>query len=177
MEFQDLKKSVSFRTSRSSGAGGQHVNKVETKVEVLFNISEAEFLSDLEKSLARRRLSKRINKEGVLIVSNQSSRSQIGNKEAALKTLFDLLKNAIKPPKKRKKVKPLVAEKNKRLKAKKRKSEIKAGRKKIDYCIKKPWQLIRAKAFLIGLFNHPKFFSDFGESCNSFFQMLFIMSC
>lgn len=133
MDIDVLKQAVTFRTSRSSGAGGQHVNKVETKVDVLLDIESADFLTDNQRALVRKNLSNRINKDGILIVSNQSSRSQLANKEAALSELFQLLKKAIVPPRKRKKVKPLTADREKRLKAKKRKSEIKAKRGKIDF--------------------------------------------
>ena len=131
MDFESLKKAVSFRTSRSSGAGGQHVNKVETKVEVLFEVETSDLLTEAQKNLVKKRLANRITKDGILILSNQSSRSQLANKEAALNELHALLEKAIIPPKKRKKVKPLVADKKKRLDAKKKHGEKKAARKKV----------------------------------------------
>lgn len=131
MEIQALKEEVTFRTARSSGAGGQHVNKVETKVDVLFDVQNSKILTEAEKALVSERLKNRITKNGLLILSNQDSRSQSANREAVLETLFELLKKSIVPPKKRKKVKPRQADKKKRLEAKKRQSEKKAARKKV----------------------------------------------
>lgn len=119
-----------FRTSRSSGSGGQHVNKVETRVELLFDVEGSNLLFEKQKKLIRRRLKSRINKEGILIIANQESRSQARNKEAAIAQFDELIKKALRPPKKRKKVKRLTAHPEKRLRNKKRRSEKKALREK-----------------------------------------------
>lgn len=126
-----LRSELKFRTARSSGSGGQHVNKVETKVELLFDIAASKLLTATQKDRIRRVLRHRINKEGILQLSVQTSRSQATNREEAARKFCKLVQNALIPPKKRKKVKPLVAERAKRLKTKKHRSEIKTLRKKI----------------------------------------------
>ena len=136
MEAEKLIQELKFRTSRSSGAGGQHVNKVETKVELLFNLEESNALSKEEKDNARKRLAKKINKAGILILSSQKTRSQLANKEIVIEEFLKLMERAVKPPKKRKKVKPLTADREKRLSKKKRQSEKKAARKKVDASFK-----------------------------------------
>jgi ribosome-associated protein len=131
MNFDALHKELTFRTSRASGSGGQHVNKVSTRVELVFHISDSEVLTDAQKALALKRLSNRINKNGELIIACQESRSQLKNKQLAIARFETLISKAVIPPKKRKKVKPLVANKAKRLDKKKRHAEKKSMRKKI----------------------------------------------
>ncbi|HFA49634.1 MAG TPA: aminoacyl-tRNA hydrolase [Bacteroidetes bacterium] len=131
MDLELLIPEVKFRTSRSSGAGGQHVNKVETKVELLFDVQQSAILTDEQKQLATERLENRINKNGILIVSSQKTRSQLANKEDAIANFLFLIEEAIRPVKKRKKRRRSKADKEKRLKEKKMQSEKKALRKKV----------------------------------------------
>ena len=128
-----LRPELNFRTSRSSGSGGQHVNKVETRVELLFDVMASKVLSATQKRRIKNALKKRINKEGVLQLSVQESRSQAANREKAIRKFYKLIKKALVPPKKRKKVKPLVANREKRLKKKKQRSEVKAMRGKVQW--------------------------------------------
>ena len=76
MDIQKIKREVKFKTARSSGSGGQHVNKVATKVELIFAIDQSEGLEGFEKRLLHKNLKHRINKAGVLLLTDESSRSQ-----------------------------------------------------------------------------------------------------
>lgn len=120
---------LDFKAVRSSGPGGQHANKTATRVELSFEVSASEALSEKEKERIFKKLSGRINKEGVLKMANEDSRSQHTNKDLVIQNFLFELKEALKKPKPRKKTKPTKASKIKRLKAKKKKSEIKANRK------------------------------------------------
>lgn len=119
-----------FKTSRSSGAGGQNVNKVSSKVELDFDINNSNLLNEEQKSVLLKKLENRINKEGVLQIIVQEDRSQLANKETAIKKFYELLTKSFIEKKKRKPTKPSKGSKEKRLQSKKRASEIKTLRKK-----------------------------------------------
>lgn len=108
------------------------MNKVETKVELRFDVQNSRVLEEAEKQLILTNLSNRINAEGILLLTNQTSRSQLDNKEAVIAEFCRLLEQATTPPKKRKKVKPLTADREKRLSTKKRDSEKKSLRSKVS---------------------------------------------
>lgn len=123
---------LQFKAVRSSGAGGQHVNKVSTKIELSFDLSNSKAISDIEKERLLVKLENRLTKENVLLMQCDESRSQHKNKQLVIKRLLETLKNALIVPKKRKKTKPSRAAVEKRLKAKKKSSQKKANRSKPD---------------------------------------------
>lgn len=129
LQERGLEKELEFQTSRSGGPGGQHANKVSSKVEVRFYPDNSDVLTETEKYKVREKLSHRISNEGALIITAQESRSQHVNKDIVTEKLFALLEEALKPRRRRKKTKPSYAAKQKRLKKKKERSEKKQNRK------------------------------------------------
>lgn len=126
----DLQREISYKASRSGGKGGQNVNKVSTKVELLFPIGTSLLFTDEEKQLLVHKLHSRFNKDGLLQVVCDEERSQLLNKEIALERLAQLLSQALIVPKARKKVKISKAKKAARLDAKKLHSAKKESRRK-----------------------------------------------
>jgi ribosome-associated protein len=114
---------VTFKTVRSRGKGGQHVNKVATRVELYFSVNDSDVLSDEQKSLVLKKLSKRTNKNGVMIFVSDESRSQFANKEQAKKKFLNAIEKALTIQKKRIASEPSHATKEKRLREKKMVSE------------------------------------------------------
>ncbi|MDN3588000.1 alternative ribosome rescue aminoacyl-tRNA hydrolase ArfB [Pedobacter aquatilis] len=127
---EQILKNISFKTSRSSGKGGQNVNKVSSKVELIFNISTASFLSQQEKELLLKKLSNRIDNEGLLHIVTQEDRSQLLNKEKTIVKLIDLIKKSLLVQKERKAVKIPKAIIEKRLRNKAENSSKKETRRK-----------------------------------------------
>ena len=87
---------LDFQFSKSSGPGGQHVNKTESRVELRFNVSGSYYLTDHNKSEIIKKLGSRITDNGILILTSQESRSQLKNKEIVIERFFDLLQNTLK---------------------------------------------------------------------------------
>ncbi|WP_397364435.1 alternative ribosome rescue aminoacyl-tRNA hydrolase ArfB [Olleya sp. R77988] len=125
-----LQKEFTLKAIKSSGSGGQHVNKVATKIELSFSISESVVLSSEQKILIQSKLANRLTKDQVLILQCGESRSQLKNKGIAIKRAFSILEAALKVKTKRKPTKIPRAVIRKRLKNKKYNSERKANRKK-----------------------------------------------
>ncbi|WP_372754004.1 alternative ribosome rescue aminoacyl-tRNA hydrolase ArfB [Labilibaculum sp.] len=129
---KDLSKEFEFITSRSSGPGGQNVNKVNSKVELRFAIFESEQLTQKEKERIFLKLYHRISNDGILSVTAQTERSQLKNKEIAIKKFYQWIEIALQPTKTRKKTKPTKASKERRLDEKQAKSQKKENRKKLN---------------------------------------------
>ncbi len=129
-EQSEILKALVFKTSRSGGSGGQHVNKVSSKVEVIFDIDDATFFNDEEKNRLKEKLSSRLDNEGLLHVVSQEDRSQLLNKQRAVLKLIAILKSGLKVPKSRKPTKIPRAVKEKRLMSKAIRGQKKEFRKK-----------------------------------------------
>ncbi|KPM30824.1 Class I peptide chain release factor [Croceitalea dokdonensis DOKDO 023] len=132
MNKEILLKELKYKAIRSSGAGGQHVNKVSSKVELSFNVGNSLVLSEQQKERLLMKLGNRMTKDGVLVLQCDEARSQHQNKALVIKRFFLLLKNALTVPKKRKPTKPSKSSIEKRLKSKKIASSKKVNRQKPD---------------------------------------------
>ena len=129
MPFSDL----SFETARSSGPGGQHVNKTETKVTLVFDLEGSAALSAEQKDVLREQLASRISKEGALRISSQSSRSQLANREDVIERFAALLREALTPRPVRKPTRTPPRAKRERLDDKKRRADKKRSRQPPDW--------------------------------------------
>lgn len=133
MNKEILLKELSYKAVRSSGAGGQHVNKVSSKIVLVFDVMASEGLTLLEKEKIYLKLANRLSKENLLLLQCDESRSQHKNKELVLIRFFELIEKALKVAKKRKATKPSKSSIEKRLKSKKKAAEKKLNRTKRDW--------------------------------------------
>jgi ribosome-associated protein len=124
---------VTFKFSRSSSSGGQHVNKVNTKVELRFNILQSDYLCSSQKAILLDKLKNRINNNNELILTSENERSQHKNKQLAADKFFMLIGLALTKQKTRKPTKPNSSSVERRLRSKKKKAEKKAYRRPIDF--------------------------------------------
>ena len=124
---------LSYRASRSGGPGGQHVNTSSTRVELVWDVSGSPSLTDAQRALIQEKLANRINTEGELQVASSENRSQFRNKEAVTERFTELLREALHVARPRRKTRPSRANREKRLEAKKRRSETKKMRGPVGY--------------------------------------------
>jgi len=123
---------LSFKAVRSSGSGGQNVNKVATKVELYFDLENSQSLTEEEKAKLKKSLSNKLSKDNILTLQSSETRSQFKNKQLVIVKFLELIEQGLRVQKKRIPTKTPKAAKQKRLKIKKQKAEKKANRKKPD---------------------------------------------
>lgn len=128
MNFMIPESELEFRASRAGGPGGQHVNKVSTRVEVHWDVASSPSLTDQQRTRLMERLGRRLDSTGVMRVVAQDHRSQLRNREAAVARLNDLVQRALHQPKPRKRTRPSGAAREARLKAKARRAKLKTER-------------------------------------------------
>lgn len=127
--MRDFSKELNFKTSRSSGAGGQNVNKVETSVTVMWKVEDSDFFNGFQKNLIFIKLKNRINFDGILQLTVSESRTQLQNKKIATEKILEIVNDSIVIPKTRYKTKPSKAKVQKRLDSKKKISDKKENRR------------------------------------------------
>lgn len=131
IDVATLGKEVVFSTSRSSGPGGQNVNKVNTKVTIRWDIANSTVLTPDEKEVLLNKLSAKLSTDQVLIVSSQETRSQVQNKMEVMLKLERIINKAFEKKKKRKATKPTKQAVKRRIESKKQQAEKKQWRKKL----------------------------------------------
>lgn len=130
MDIEKIISELNFKAVRSSGAGGQNVNKVSSKVVLSFDLNRSNALSEEQKALISTKLASRLTTENILILNCDEDRSQLKNKEIVTKRFLALIKNALVVPKDRKPTKIPKSVIRKRIKEKKNLSELKKNRQK-----------------------------------------------
>lgn len=133
MNTELMLKELKFKAVRSGGAGGQHVNKVSSKVELTFDLENSESLNEEEKALLVQKLKSKLTKENILLLQCDESRSQHKNKEIAIDRFLNIVSGGLKVQKPRKETKPSKSSILKRLKKKKKTAFKKALRNKANF--------------------------------------------
>lgn len=133
MNIEKVTSELQYKAVRSSGAGGQNVNKVASKVVLTFDVVASQGLSEEEKTRIKTKLANRLTTDALLILNGEEDRSQLKNKKLVTQRFFDILKMALTVPKTRKATKIPRAAIEKRIKDKRNASEIKQSRKKPNY--------------------------------------------
>ena len=132
MNSEKIIKELKFKAVRSSGAGGQHVNKVSSKIELFFDLENSLVFSNEEKLVLFKNLKNKLTKDNFLLLQCDESRSQHKNKEIVIKRFLEIITNGLKIPKKRKPSKPTKSSIRKRLEKKKKQAFKKVLRNKPD---------------------------------------------
>lgn len=133
MDATRLQPELQYQFARSGGAGGQNVNKVATKAELRFDVRNSTLLTDDERAILEEKLANKLTTEGELVLTHQTERTQLANKEKVTKKFYRLIEKAFAIPKARKATKPSKSSVEERIARKKQKSDIKVNRKKVDY--------------------------------------------
>jgi len=133
LESEKITSELQFKAVRSSGAGGQNVNKVSSKVVLSFDLKNSQGLSEEEKALLENKLANRLTSEQILILNCDEDRSQLKNKSIVIKRFLDIITAGLVVPKIRKATKIPKSVIRKRIKDKKNLSEIKKSRRKPDF--------------------------------------------
>ncbi|WP_128545797.1 alternative ribosome rescue aminoacyl-tRNA hydrolase ArfB [Larkinella soli] len=124
---------LQFQFARSGGKGGQNVNKVSTKAELYFDVPNSALLGEEEKAVLLEKLAGKLTTEGVLVLYHQTERSQLANRDKVTEKFCQLIRKAFEKPKPRRVTKPTKASKEERLGEKRKRREVKEGRRKIDF--------------------------------------------
>ncbi|MCM4173923.1 aminoacyl-tRNA hydrolase [Arenibacter sp. TNZ] len=134
MNREGIIQELKFKAVRSSGAGGQNVNKVSSKVELTFDLKNSNALNEFEKNRLLKKLSSKLSKENLLLMQCEETRSQHKNKELVIQKFLDTIQANLVVPKRRKKTKPTRSAIEKRLKSKKRAAlkKVNRSRPKLD---------------------------------------------
>jgi len=122
---------LSFSASRGGGPGGQHVNKVASRITLRFDVANSPSLSDDQRRTLLEKLSSRLTRDGVLLLSSHESRSQVANREEVVRRFAQLLREGLLRPKRRRPTRPTRGSRERRIESKKRRSGVKRGRGKV----------------------------------------------
>jgi len=133
MDTSRLQPELQYQFARSGGAGGQNVNKVATKAELRFNVRQSTVLTDEERAVLEEKLAGKLTTEGELVLTHQTERTQLANKEKVTKKFYRLIEKAFEKPKPRKATKPSKSAVDERIATKKHKGDVKEKRRKVDF--------------------------------------------